>query len=236
MKQACILLLSGGQDSTTCLYWAKTQFEKIYPILFDYGQKHRLEIRYALKNASDAGTESPYIIPCSGVFPANSSSLIDHSIDHKKQHLRNTELPASFTPGRNMLFLTMAASYGFSIGVHDIVTGVCQTDYSGYPDCRQSFISSMETTLEYAMNPEYTYDKPFHDPMFQIHTPLMHMTKAQTWKMAKDLRCLDIIIQYTMTDYNGDQTTNEWGMGTVDNPASALRAKGYYEAKEKGWI
>ena len=114
-------------------------------------------------------------------------------------------------------------------GAKDIVTGVCQTDYSGYPDCRRSFVDSMERVLDAAM--------PSSCGPFRIHTPLMYLTKAETWKLAADLGILDIVREMSHTDYNGDRSTlNEWGYGKLDNPASILRAKGYEEAKEKGWI
>ena len=115
---------------------------------------------------------------------------------------------------------------GAELGIQDIVTGVCQTYNSGYPDCRKSTIDSLQTTLSLGMGAGD----------YRIHTPLMYLSKAETWKLAKELDCLNIIINYTMTDYNGSLNKNEWGFGDIDNPATSLRAKGYYEAKEKGWL
>lgn len=258
--EKALVLLSGGQDSTTCLYWAKRNFKKVKTCSFRYGQKHIQEILQARKISQDAGCGLPREFNLGDTLGCNSS-LTDHHIDHNVDHPMIPGLPASFTPGRNMLFLTIAASYAFATDTRHIVTGVCQTDYSGYPDCRREFIDSMQKTLSHAVDPKYTghldiaaRDSDKHDDIFfQIHTPLMYIDKAQTWKMAKDLgnayvthatedgtltykSVLDVIVEDTMTDYNGDTTKNEWGMGVDNNPATNLRVKGFYKAKEYGWI
>jgi 7-cyano-7-deazaguanine synthase len=224
MKQSskAIVLLSGGQDSTTCLYWAKKNFKEVYAIGFNYGQMHNVELVKAAQIAELAGV-SYKVLNVKGLL-ANSSLTMN--TDHNQKSYLNENLPASFTSGRNLLFLTIAASIGAELGCNDIVTGVCQTDFSGYPDCRKVTMDSLQTTLSLGMG---TGD-------YRIHTPLMYITKAETWKLAKELNCLDIIIDYTMTDYNGSLNKNEWGFGDIDNPATELRAKGYYEAKEKGWL
>ena len=221
-KSKAIVLLSGGQDSTTCLYWAKKNFNEVYAIGFDYGQMHKIELEKAEEISKIAGV-SYKILNVKGLLA--NSSLTLHT-DHNKQSYLDESLPASFTSGRNLLFLTIAASMGAELGVQDIVTGVCQTDYSGYPDCRKTTIDSLQTTLSLGMGAGD----------YRIHTPLMYLNKAETWKLAKELNCLDIIIDYTMTDYNGSVNKNEWGFGDIDNPATSLRAKGYYEAKQKGWL
>jgi 7-cyano-7-deazaguanine synthase len=240
MKKA-IVLLSGGQDSTTCLFWAKKNFDEIIAIGFDYGQKHKAEIRQADKIANIA--EVPYfVLPCMGLL--GGSSLTNHAVDHNTSHPKNPDLPASFTAGRNALFLTVAAAYGHKWGITDIVTGVCQTDYSGYPDCRREFINAMEVSLGlglYGKSHNDTFAEEFKqtgkiNSVVNIHTPLMYLTKAETFKLAKELGCLEIVINETMTDYNGSTKINEWGMGEDNNPATNLRVKGFYEAKEKGWI
>ncbi len=220
---SAVVLLSGGQDSTTCLYWARKHFDEVHAVGFDYGQKHRVELEQARKIAELAGV--PYTIyDLRGVL--SGSALTEHEKDISAPHDRNPELPASFVPGRNALFLTVAAGYAYNHGIHDLVGGMCQTDYSGYPDCRREFIDAMEKSLSLAM-----------DWKIRIHTPLMYLTKAETWKMAAELGILDIVREYTHTDYHGDRSTwNEWGYGRLDNPASILRAKGYEEAKAKGWI
>ena len=135
-------------------------------------------------------------------------------------------------PGRNALFLTAAASLGFTRGIADLVGGMCQTDYSGYPDCRLDFVESQAQTLSLAL-----------DTDLRIHTPLMHLTKAETWKLAADLgtvRGLDVletVREMSHTDYHGDRTQRHaWGYGRLDNPASVLRAKGHAEAVAKGWV
>lgn len=217
-----IILLSGGQDSTTCLYWAKKNFSKVDAIGFDYGQMHVKELRQAQKIAKDA--DVPYKI--FDVKNLLAKSSLTEKTDHNQQSEINNDLPASFTAGRNILFLTIAASYCAEIGSKDIITGVCQTDYSGYPDCRRNTIDAMQLTLSLGIG--------IGD--IRIHTPLMYLTKAETWKMAKDLGCLNIIINDTLTDYNGSTKMNEWGMGEINNPATELRVKGFYEAKEKGWL
>lgn len=224
-RKKAIVLLSGGQDSTTCLYWAKQRFDDVITIGFNYGQKHINELKQAEIIADEA--KVPFIIiDIQGIL--RGSALTDHTLDINAPHKNNADLPSSFTAGRNMLFLTIASSFGYDKQIYDIVTGVCQTDYSGYPDCRRVFIDSMQATLTLAMSSQ--------GQEFRIHTPLMYLTKAETWKLAKQLDIVEIIRTKTLTDYNGNNKMNDWGMGSEDNPASILRAKGYREAKQKGWI
>lgn len=217
-----LILLSGGQDSTTCLYWAKKQFSEVYAVGFDYGQMHVKELEQAKKIAKDANVHYK-VFDIKGIL---AKSSLTEKTDHNKKSYINPNLPASFTSGRNIVFLSIAGSYASELGINDIVMGVCQTDYSGYPDCRRTSIDAMQTVLSLA----------YGNGDFRIHTPLMYLTKAETWKLAKELNCLDVIINDTLTDYNGDETMNEWGMGVNNNPATRLRVEGYYEAKSKGWI
>lgn len=222
-NKSALVLLSGGQDSTTCLFWAKHYFERVEAIAFNYGQKHLVELKQA-QLIADKAKASLHMVDVKGML--QGSSLTEHDKDMESQHELNASLPASFVPGRNALFLTIAASWGYTRRIHDLVGGMCQTDYSGYPDCRRVFIDSLQTTVSLAL-----------DEDTRIHTPLMYLTKAETWKLAKDLGVLEIVRDYSHTDYNGDRSTyNEWGYGKLDNPASILRAKGYQEAKEKGWV
>ena len=224
-----LVLFSGGQDSTTCLFWAKERFAEVYALGFDYGQKHRVEIEQATVIAEKANV--PYtLLGVEGLL--EGSALTEHDKDMNAAHAQAPDLPASFVPGRNALFLTMASSFAYTRGIHDLVGGMCQTDYSGYPDCRRVFIDSMQTALSLAL-----------DEDLRIHTPLMYLTKAETWKLAADLgtiagcNVLEVVRTDSHTDYNGDRSQlNEWGYGKLDNPASELRAKGYREAKEQGWV
>jgi len=223
MADSALILFSGGQDSTTCLYWAKKQFTEVQALGFRYGQKHEVELKQAQVIAAMA--QVPFhIMDISGML--QGSALTEHDKDVSAAHELNSNLPASFVPGRNAVFLTLAASYAYTKGISDLVGGMCQTDYSGYPDCRRVFVDSLQTTMTLALEKD-----------IRIHTPLMYLTKAQTWKLAYELDVLDIVRQYSHTDYNGDRTSyQEWGYGKLDNPASILRAKGYEEAKVNGWL
>lgn len=226
---SALVLFSGGQDSTTCLFWALQRFDDVHALGFTYGQKHAIETEQARKIAGKAGV--PYdCIDLTGAL--EGSALTEHDKDMNAPHARNEDLPASFVPGRNALFLSTAAAYAYNRGTTNLVGGMCQTDYSGYPDCRRTFISSMQVSLSLAI-----------DADLKIHTPLMDLTKAETWKLAADLGTVadcdvfEVVRVMSHTDYNGDRSQlNEWGYGQLDNPASKLRAKGYREAKENGWV
>lgn len=217
-----LVLFSGGQDSTTCLYWAKKQFKEVYAIGFDYGQMHKDELIQAQKIAKSINVNYKIF----NVKNLMADSSLTTKGNHNKVSQFNENLPASFTVGRNIIFLSIAGSYACQLGINDIVTGVCQTDYSGYPDCRRTSITATENVLSMA----------YGCGDFRIHTPLMYVDKAQTWKLAKELDCIDVIINETLTDYNGDKTMNEWGMGKDNNPATKLRKEGFYKAKKMGWI
>lgn len=218
----CLVLLSGGQDSTTCLYWAKKEFKKVFAIGFDYGQKHKNELVQAQKIATNLGVD--YKVFDLKNLMANSSLTTNQ--DHNEKSEYNNTLPASFTVGRNIIFLSIAGSYACQLGINDIITGVCQTDFSGYPDCRKTSINAIENVLSLA----------YGCGDFRIHTPLMYIDKAQTWKLSKELDCIDVIIKDTLTDYNGNKNMNDWGMGEDNNPATKLRKEGFYKAKKMGWL
>jgi 7-cyano-7-deazaguanine synthase len=222
-SNSALVLFSGGQDSTTCLYWAKQRFGRVEAIGFHYGQKHEIELQQAAIIAKIAHVPF-HILDIKGLL--QGSALLDFDKDVSAPHELNANLPASFVPGRNAVFLTIASSFAFNRQLYDIVGGMCQTDFSGYPDCRRVFIDSLQTTMSLAL-----------DQDIRIHTPLMYLTKAETWKLAYDLGVLEVVRDLSHTDYNGDRTTyNEWGYGKLDNPASILRAKGYAEAKANGWL
>ena len=218
-----LVLFSGGQDSTTCLFWAKQHFAQVEALGFRYGQKHDVELKQAALIADLA--EVPFnVVDITGLL--SGSALTEHDKDVTAKHELNENLPASFVPGRNALFLAIASSYAYTRSISDIIGGMCQTDFSGYPDCRRVFADSLQTTMSLAL-----------DQDVRVHTPLMYLTKAETWKLANDLGVLSIVRDHSHTDYNGDRTTyNEWGYGKLDNDASRLRAKGYMEAKTNGWI
>lgn len=216
-----VVLFSGGQDSTTCLYWAKARFHDVLALGFDYGQRHRVELEQAERIAAMA--ETPFtILDLRGLL--GDSALTDPARSLEGGHPRDASLPASFVPGRNLLFLSLAASFAYSKEVGDLVTGVCQTDFSGYPDCRRVFIESLEATLSLAMAPRD----------FRIHTPLMYLDKAETFRLAEELGVLELVLEHTHTDYNGDRSErHEWGYGRLDNEASRLRARGWEEYKRR---
>lgn len=214
---SALVLFSGGQDSTTCLYWAKRQFERVMAIAFDYGQRHRVELEQAAVISRLA--DIPLMVRRLNEL-VGDSALTECDRDVDARHAKDAALPATFVPGRNLLFLAIAGSYAYSHDIFDLVAGMSQTDYSGYPDCRRAFIDSMEQSLSLAMAPR----------KFRIHTPLMQLDKADTFKLAEDLGVLDIVLEHTHTDYFGDRTVrNAWGYGRLDNEASRLRARGWEE-------
>jgi 7-cyano-7-deazaguanine synthase len=229
VARPALVLFSGGQDSTTALFWAMQAFGRVEAIGFDYGQRHGVELDQAHVIAAMA--ELPFtVISLRGLL--SGSALTEHEKDVGTPHERDTRLPATFVPGRNALFLTLAASHGYVREIGDLVIGVSQADYSGYPDCRIGFIQSMQRSLALAL-----------DTDVRIHTPLMYLTKAEIWKLAHDLgevkghNVLEVVREMSHTDYHGDRTErHDWGYGRLDNQASVLRARGYDEARKRGWI
>ena len=212
-----LVLFSGGQDSTTALFWAKQRFDSVEAIGFDYGQRHRVELEQATHIAGLA--EVPFtVLDLRGLL--GDSALTDPARAVDAPHPRDTTLPATFVPGRNLLFLSLAGSAAYSRGISDLVAGMCQTDFSGYPDCRRVFVDHMEETVCAAMAPH----------SFRIHTPIMDIDKADTFKLAADLGVLDIVVEHSHTDYNGNRAERHpWGYGRLDNDASRLRARGWEE-------
>jgi len=199
MNKKAVVVFSGGQDSTTCLFWALKDF--------DYNQKHRQEIECATSIAKELGLEH-HILDMGLLNQLAPNALTRDDIEIKMGE--NGELPSTFVEGRNMLFLTFAGVLAKVKGAKHIVTGVCETDFSGYPDCRDVFIKSLNVTLNLAMD----YD-------FVVHTPLMWIDKAETWKLADDFGKLDYIREKTLTCYNG-----VIGDGCGTCPACVLRKKG----------
>lgn len=207
-KDKALVVFSGGQDSTTCLYWALEQFREVHTITFTYGQKHSLEVDMARRLAAKAGTDFN-LMDISLIGRLGENALTDTSIEMDAEKPADS-FPNTFVPGRNMFFLGIAAVWAREHGIMNIVTGVSQTDYSGYPDCRDSFIRSLNVTLNLAM-----------DEQFVIHTPLMWLDKAQTWALADSLGVMDIIREETLTCYNGIP-----GNGCGHCPACRLRKSG----------
>lgn len=211
MISRALVVLSGGQDSTTCLYWAIDRYgrENVEAVTFDYGQRHRVEIDCARKIAADARVPQVQL-PIDTFAAIGGSSLTDPELEVAASS--GSDLPNTFVPGRNIIFLSFAAAYAWKKGITNIVTGVAQTDYSGYPDCRQETIDSLSVTLRLAMEQD-----------FVIHTPLMHLSKKETVLLAKKLGAIDAMSN-THTCYEGLRPP----CGKC--PACVLRAKGFAEA------
>ena len=187
---AALVCFSGGQDSTTCLYWAKERFEHVEAVVFKYGQRHANEVEIAEKIASDAGVPLR-MLDLSLLSQLSPNSLTDTTIVMDQEKPADS-YPNTFVPGRNMLFLTFAAVVARSHGIYNIVTGVSEADYSGYPDCRDTFIRSLNVTLNLAM-----------DEQFMVHTPLMHCDKSKVWALSDKLGVFDLVRTQTLTCYNG---------------------------------
>lgn len=217
-----IVIFSGGQDSTTCLYWAINKYKNVEAITFNYGQKHSIELEQS-KIICNKENIKQTIIDISFLNTIVESALTSNGDVNK---LNNKGLPSSFVPNRNQLFITMAHSYAQKINANILVTGVCQTDYSGYPDCRETFIKAIEWATNMGSNSN-----------IKIETPLMYLTKAQTFKLAEQENCLDEVIRLSHTCYNGNRTKeHDWGYGCGECPACELRRKGWNEYNNVGSI
>lgn len=202
--EKALVVFSGGQDSTTCLYWAKQQFSHVEAVTFAYGQRHDAEIEVAKEIATELDVPH-HILDLSLLGQLTSNALTRHNLD-----IDNADVPNTFVDGRNHLFLSFAAVMAKQLGMHHIVTGVCETDFSGYPDCRDQFVKSLNVTLNLAM-----------DYPFVIDTPLMWLDKKQTWELADRLGAFDYVKERTLTCYNGIL-----GSGCGECPACVLRQNG----------
>ncbi|NEU29186.1 7-cyano-7-deazaguanine synthase QueC [bacterium LRH843] len=217
-KEKALVVFSGGQDSTTCLFWALNQFEEVATVTFDYGQRHDKEIECAREIADELGV-SFHVLDMKLINQLSANALTRKEIEVKDGEDGN--LPSTFVPGRNHLFFSFAAVYADSIGARHIITGVSETDFSGYPDCRDSFIKSLNVTLNLAM-----------DKQFVIHTPLMWLDKAEAWALADELGALTFVREKTLTCYEGIRAD-----GCGECPACKLRKQGlavYLEKKQRG--
>ena len=220
-----LVLFSGGQDSATCLAWALERFEHVETLGFDYGQRHRVELdcratfRAALRDIlPDRATRlgEDHTLPLQALGAISESALTQQT----EIALRADGLPTTFVPGRNLVFLTFAAALAYRRDLRHIVIGVCETDYSGYPDCRDDTIKAMQVALNLGM-----------ERRFVLHTPLMWLDKAATWRLAESLGGMPLvqaIVEHTHSCYLGDRThRHAWGRGCGTCPACQLRANGW---------
>jgi len=226
---SALLLFSGGQDSATCLAWALQRFERVETVGFDYGQRHavemaaRLKVRDAMPEVLPrfAGRLGPdHVIDLAGFGAIGETAMTsDRAIE-----VGARGLPTTFVPGRNLIFLTAAAALADRRGLQVLVGGMCETDFSGYPDCRRETIDAMERALSLGLDTEVP-----------IQTPLMWLTKAQTWALADEIggqALIDMIVEESHTCYRGDRIhRHAWGYGCGDCPACELRAAGW-----AGWL
>jgi 7-cyano-7-deazaguanine synthase len=231
LGRSSLVLFSGGQDSTTILAWALDRFDVVQTVGFAYGQRHAAELEARPRIIEQLKRESApwrrrlgadHVLNLGVLSEIGGSALTDDiTIEMREQGL-----PTTFVPGRNLMFLTAAAALGYRRGIRDLVGGMCETDYSGYPDCRDQTMRAMEQTLELG----------FAHP-FVIHTPLMFIDKAETWRLAERLggrALVELIVEETVTCYHGDRTQrHDWGYGCGECPACVLRARGYARYREK---
>ena len=227
MDEGALVLFSGGQDSTACLAWALERFGRVETVGFAYGQRHAVEldcrapIREALAGLRDWGRRlGPDVALDLG--PA-LGSLGETALTREVEIRMGADgLPTTFVPGRNLLFLTYAAALAYRRGLRRVVGGMCETDFSGYPDCRDDTIKAMQLAINLGL-----------DRRFVLETPLMWLDKAATWALAERLGILDITVELTHTCYHGNRTDfHAWGFGCDACPACALRADGWRRFRE----
>ena len=220
-----LVLFSGGQDSTTSLAWALSRFSHVETIGFDYGQRHRVELECRghiiekIRELAPAWNErlgADHLLPL-GVLGEVSETALTRATEIA---MSESGLPNTFVPGRNLIFLTFAAAIAYRRSLKHLVTGVCETDYSGYPDCRDDTIKALQVALNQGM-----------EARFAIETPLMWLDKRQTWELARELggeALVDLVIEETHTCYHGDRSVRHgWGYGCGDCPACELRGAGW---------
>lgn len=225
MATSALVLFSGGQDSTVCLAWALDRFDRVETVGFDYGQRHAAELAarpHILEKlragfpAWSARLGEDHLLPLDTLKAIGGSALTDDMTIE----MGANGLPTSFVPGRNVMFLTAAAALGYRRGIADLVGGMCETDFSGYPDCRDETVQATARALSLGLARGVT-----------IHTPLMWIDKAATWQMAEELggnALVDLIVEETVTCYEGDRSQRHaWGYGCGKCPACELRAVGH---------
>jgi len=225
MATSALVLFSGGQDSTVCLAWALSRFERVETVGFDYGQRHRAELearpQILEKLRADFADWAPrlgadHLLPLDTLQAIGGSALTDDV----KIEMGADGLPTTFVPGRNVMFLTAAAALGYRRGITDLVGGMCETDFSGYPDCRDETVKATARALSLGLARD-----------IQVHAPLMWIDKAATWRLGEELggpMLVDLIVEETVTCYEGSRThRHDWGYGCGKCPACELRAAGY---------
>ena len=230
--EGALVLFSGGQDSTTCLAWALERFDRVETVGFDYGQRHRIELdcRDPIRSAIieirpgwKARLHQDHTINI-GSLGELSETALTRDVAIK---IERNGLPSTFVPGRNLIFLTFAAALAYRRGLRHLVGGMCETDYSGYPDCRDDTIKAIQIALNLGMQHR-----------FVLHTPLMWIDKAATWKLGESLggsKLVDLIINQTHTCYFGTRgECHPWGYGCGKCPACELRAQGYDRYRAAG--
>ena len=227
IARKALVLFSGGQDSTACLAWALDRYAEVETIGFDYGQRHRVELDCRVTVRRELIAQ----------FPAWGAKLgVDHLLDlallgqisdtaltaHRAIEMQANGLPNTFVPGRNLLFLTFAATVAYRRAASVLVGGMCETDFSGYPDCRDNTLKALQVALSLGLDAPMT-----------VETPLMFITKAQTWALTEQLggtALNELVIEHTHTCYLGDRSQRHaWGYGCGSCPACALRARGFFE-------
>lgn len=219
-----LVILSGGQDSTTCLFWAKQHFDEVHAITFDYGQRHRIEIDAAIKVAEMAGVASHEIVPVPNCLisasPLTSNTELERYENAEQMDaVIGNRREATFVPMRNALFITIAANRAEANGIPNLVTGVCQMDNANYDDCRATFIDAATEYINYALGHDHRGTQPI-----RIHTPLMTKAKAETVLLAKDLPGCWEALAYSHTSYDGKYPPTDM------NHANVLRADGFEKA------
>lgn len=220
-----IVLFSGGQDSAVCLAWALTRYARVETLGFDYGQRHLVELECRQQFLSRMREEMPDLAEKLGEDHVLSIPVLGEISDtaltrDTEIEVASSGLPSTFVPGRNLIFLNLAAALAWRRGASILVGGMCETDFSGYPDCRRSTIDAQEQAISLGLDKDVTID-----------TPLMYIDKAETWRMAIDLGgepLVDLIVENTHTCYLGDRSVrHDWGYGCNDCPACDLRAQGW---------
>lgn len=243
ISQSALLLFSGGQDSAICLFWALNRYATVHTVGFDYGQQHTVEMQCrksmlqgiaALNTQWGARLGTDTVLDLGIMNQLASSSLVPGSQDSARPNTTNSEIPDSFVPGRNLIFITLSAALAYKLGSSQLVCGVCETDFSGYPDCRDDTIKALQVAINLGMATRMV-----------MHTPLMWLTKAQSWQLAEQEgktqggdtqageQLVDFIRTQSHTCYQGERSAlHPWGYGCGHCPACVLRRKGWEEYQQ----